>query len=328
MSSASNALRVGLHRLTDDQDALRKVGPYVILAILVVVASLVSSSFLTLSNLSNIGQQAAPLGFVALGQAIVILGGGLDVSQGAVVSLTTVIAASVMASDNSMVLPTVILVLVIALAAGLVNGILTSILRADPFVSTLSTMLILMGVALIYSQGSPRSSVTPEFRWISQGDLMGIPANLVFVGLAFCLMAFALRRTVWGRDVYATGANAMAARLSGRPTVRIGVSTYVVSSLLAAVGGLFLLARTGSADVTAGSGWELDSIASVLLGGAVLGGGKGRLLGTVAGLLILTILLNLVSLLALDNYVRLIVRGTVIIVGVGIYSRRQSIGSR
>jgi ribose transport system permease protein len=305
-------------------ESLRRIGPYALLAILSLVAGIISPSFLDPENLANIGRQAAPLAFLALGQTVVILAGGLDVSQGAVVSLTTVVAASVMASNDALIVPTVALVISIALVTGLINGVLTSVVRADPFVSTLSTMLILIGAVLVYSQGSPRSGVTEAFRWISQGNVVGLPTNVVFTAIALLAVSFALRRTVWGRDVYAVGANTSAARLSGRPTVLVGMSTYVISSLFAAIGGLLLLARTGSADVTAGSGWELDSIAAVLLGGTVLGGGKGRALGTVAGLLILTILLNLVSLLGLENYVRLIVRGAVIIAGVAIYSRPSS----
>jgi ribose transport system permease protein len=185
-------------------------------------------------------------------------------------------------------------------------------------------MLIQRGATLVYTQGAPRSSLTPQFREISEGSFAGLPLSLYAFALLFIVVWFALRRTAWGRRVYAVGANLRAARLSGQPTMRVEVSVYVQCSLLAAVAGLFLVARLGSGDINAGSGFELSAIAATLIGGTSFGGGRGGVAGTLAGVLLITILINQVSLLALPNFVQLIVRGVVVVLGVALYSRRSS----
>jgi ribose/xylose/arabinose/galactoside ABC-type transport system permease subunit len=300
------------------------IGAYVALLLLVIVSTIASSDFLTSSNLSNVLRQAAPLALVAFGQTVVILAGGIDVSVGAVISLTTVVSAKVMNADAGMVLPTILLVLAIALAIGFANGFLIGYLRADAFVTTLATMLIVSGGVLVYTQGSPSTNLTPGFREISEGTTLGLPNGVFFVIVAFAILGFALRHTVWGRRVYALGSNPRVARLTGQPQARTTLRCYMLCSLLAGVAGLLLVARLGSGDVNAGDGWELDAIAAVLIGGTVFGGGKGGITGTVAGVLVLTCLFNLVSLLALPDWVQLIVRGVVIVAGVALYARRVS----
>jgi ribose transport system permease protein len=295
---------------------------FLILFSLLVVASILSSSFLDQRNLLNIGRQAAPLAIVAMGQTIVILAGGIDVSVGALISVTTVVVSTEMASDPNMVLPAILIVLVIGLIVGLVNGVLISRVGTDPFVTTLATMLILQGAALVYTQGSPTSGLTPGFRKISESDILGIPTSIFIVVAILALCAFALRKTAWGRQIYAIGSNLRATNLSGRRTAVIQISSYVACSLLAVVSGLVLAARLGTGEVSAGSGFELDAIAAVLIGGTAFGGGKGRIAGTIAGVLILVVLFNLVNLLALPSVIQYIVRGVAIVFGVALYSRQ------
>ena len=294
---------------------------------LVVIASIASSDFLDKNNLLNIGRQAAPLAVVALGQTIVILTGGIDVSVGAVMSLTTVVASTEMASDPAMVLPAVLLVLGLGLAIGLANGFLISRVGTDAFVTTLAAMLIIQGGALVYTQGSPTNGLTPGFRQISEGHVIGIPASIFFALGAFALVWFGLYRTVWGRSIYAIGGNIRATFLSGRRTALVQASAYVACSLLAVVAGLLLAARIGTGSVTAGGGFELESIAAALIGGTAFGGGRGRLSGTIAGVLILVVLFNLVNLLGFPSQLQQIVRGAVIVLGVAAYSRRATAGS-
>lgn len=294
---------------------------------LAVVASVLSPDFLEKQNLLNIGRQAAPLAVVALGQTIVILCGGIDVSVGAVISLTTVVLSTEMANDPSLVLPAVLLVFALGLLIGLANGVLISRLGTDPFVTTLAAMLIVQGAALVYTQGSPTNGLTPGFRQVSEGELLGIPASIYFALAAFGLCWFALQRTVWGRSVYAIGGNLRAAYLSGSRTGLTLASAYVACSLLAVLAGLLLAARIGTGEVSAGSGFELKSIAAVLIGGIAFGGGRGRISGAIAGVLILVVLFNLVNLLGLPSQLQLIVQGVVIVLGVAAYSRRPPGGS-
>jgi ribose transport system permease protein len=300
---------------------------YLALLTLMVVASILSSSFLEKDNLLNIGQQAAPLAIVAFGQTIVILAGGIDVSVGAVISLTTVVVSTEMGSDPGMVAPAVLLVLAIGLVVGLANGILISRLGTDPFVTTLATLLILQGAALVYTQGSPTSGLTPGFREISESKVLGVPTSIYIVAAVFAVCWFLLRRTTWGRSIYAIGGNDRATFLSGRRSALIQMSAYVACSLLAVVAGLVLAARLGTGEVSAGSGFELDSIAAVLIGGTAFGGGRGRISGTIAGVLILIVLFNLANLLSLPSEIQDIVRGVAIVLGVALYSRRSAGGS-
>jgi ribose transport system permease protein len=297
---------------------------YLALLTLAVAASLASSSFLERDNLLNVGRQAAPLAMVALAQTVVILIGGVDVSVGAVMSLTTVVVSNEMGGDPANIAPAIAIVLAIGLVVGLLNGLLIAKLEADPFVTTLAAMLILQGVALVYTEGSPTSGLTPGFRDISESEVLGIPTSVVIVAVAAVAVWFALRRTAWGRQIYAIGGNERAAYLSGRRVDTIKVSAYVVCSLLSVLAGVILVSRLGTGEVSAGSGFELDSIAAVLIGGTAFGGGRGGIAGTIAGVLILVVLFNLVNLLALPSVLQLIVRGVVIVVGVAAYSRRAA----
>jgi len=296
-------------------------GPYLLLAALIVTAAVLSDAFLSGQNLTNVLRQAAPLLVVSAGQTLVILVGGIDVSVGAVVSITTVIGGSVMASSNSRVIPTLLLVLALGAAVGILHYVLIVKMSTDPFVTTLGTMLGLEGLNLVYSGGAPRSGVTPEFRGLAQNEWLGVPIVVYVSALFIAVLIAALRLTVWGRRVYATGANKRSGRLSGVRVELVQGSAYVLCSLMAVVGGVFLLARIGTGDTNVGDDYALYSIAAVLIGGTVFGGGKGGVGGSVAGVLILTVLFNIFNLLSLTNYARPIVLGVVVIGGIAIYSR-------
>jgi ribose/xylose/arabinose/galactoside ABC-type transport system permease subunit len=211
----------------------------------------------------------------------------------------------------------------VGLAVGLLNGVLISWLEADPFVTTLATLLILNGAALVYTQGTPSSGLTPGFREISEGEFFGISISVYIVAALVAAMWVLLRRTTWGRQIYALGGNPRATFLSGRRTVLIQISAYVLCSVFAVIAGLVLVARLGTGEVSAGTGFELDAIAAVLIGGTAFGGGRGGIAGTIAGVLILVILFNLVNLLALPSVLQQIVRGVAIVLGVAMYSRRS-----
>jgi ribose/xylose/arabinose/galactoside ABC-type transport system permease subunit len=300
------------------------VGPWLILGALVVVAAILSPAFLDPTNLRNILRQAAPLAIVALGQTLVILIGGIDVSVGSVISLTTVIGGSVMGDSNARILPTVLIVLALGMIVGLFHYLLIVRVGTDAFVTTLGTLLALEGLNLIYTGGAPRSNVTDEFRKLAEGTILGVPAVIPLVALLAAGLGLLLRRTPFGRRFYAVGGNKAAARLSGVRTTRIEGIAYVLCSILAVLAGLVLLARIGTGATLAGEGLELDSIAAVLIGGTVFGGGKGGVGGTIAGVLILTILFNIFNLLAISRFAHLIIKGVVIVVGIAMYSRRSA----
>ena len=300
------------------------LGPWLILVILIIVAAALSPAFLDPTNLRNILRQAAPLAIVALGQTLVILIGGIDVSVGSVISLTTVIGGSVMADSNARILPTVLTVVAVGVVVGLFHYLLIVRIGTDAFVTTLGTLLALEGLNLIYTGGAPRSNVTDEFRKLAEGTIVGVPVVIPLVALLAAGLGFLLRRTSFGRRFYAVGGNEAAARLSGVRSTRIQGTAYVLCSVLAVLAGLVLLARIGTGATLAGEGLELDSIAAVLIGGTVFGGGKGGVGGTIAGVMILTILFNIFNLLAISRFAHLIIKGVVIVVGIAMYSRRSA----
>lgn len=298
-------------------------GPWVILLGLVVISALISPAFLSTTNLVNILRQAAPLMIVALGQTLVILAGGIDVSVGALIATTTVIGGSFMRDSDAMILPTVLVVIGVGVVVGLVHYLLIVRIRTDALVTTLGTMLILSGLNLIYTGGAPRSNVTDLFRKLSDGRIIGIPIIVIVALVIATVLAFGLRRSTFGRRLYAVGSNREAARLAGIRAHRVEGRAYVACSVLAVVAGLALLARIGTGDTAAGNGMELDSIAAVLIGGTAFGGGKGRAEGTVAGVLILTVLFNIFNLMGISRFAHLIVKGVVVIIGVALYSTRK-----
>jgi ribose/xylose/arabinose/galactoside ABC-type transport system permease subunit len=298
-------------------------GPWIILLLLIVVSTLISPDFLSTTNLLNILRQAAPLMIVALGQTLVILVGGIDVSVGAVIAMTTVIGGSLMRDSNALILPTV---LSVGVLIGLIHYLFIVRFRTDALVTTLGTMLILTGLNLIYTGGAPRSNVTDLFRKLSDGRLLGIPLIVIIALALAAALAFGLRRSTFGRRVYAVGSNRTAARLAGIRAHRVEGLAYVTCSVLAVLAGLALLARIGTGDTAAGEGMELDAIAAVLIGGTAFGGGKGSAEGTVAGVLILTVLFNIFNLMGISRFAHLIVKGVVVIVGVALYSTRPRKG--
>ena len=299
------------------------VGPWAILALLIVASTIISPNFLSTTNMLNILRQAAPLMIVALGQTLVILVGGIDVSVGAVIATTTVIGGSMMRDSDALIFPTVLAVIGVGVVVGLVHHIFIVRGRTDALVTTLGTMLVLTGLNLIYTGGAPRSNVTVLFRKLSDGRILGVPVIVILALLLAVALAYVLRRSTYGRRIYAVGSNREAARLSGVRVHRVVGSAYVACSVLAVVAGLALLARIGTGDTAAGSGMELDSIAAVLIGGTAFGGGRGSAEGTVAGVLILTVLFNIFNLMGVSRFAHLIVKGVVIIVGVALYSSRK-----
>lgn len=300
-----------------------RYGPWLLLGLLVVTAAALSPAFLSQTNILNVLRQAAPLAIVAMGLTLVILIGGIDVSVGAVISITTVIGGSVMQDSNARILPTVLICLALGLVIGVAHYLLIVRIGTDPFVTTLGTMLILMGANLIYTGGAPRSNVTAFFRQLTEGSIAGVPVVIYFVALIAIVLILAMRRSTWGRRLYSVGGNAEASRLSGVRSHRIQGSAYIICSMLAVVSGLVLLARIGTGATAAGTGMELDAIAAVLIGGTVFGGGKGGVEGSLAGVLILTVLFNIFNLLAISRFAHLIIKGIVIIIGIALYSRRD-----
>ncbi len=293
---------------------------YLILVVFLIAAGIISPIFYRPQNIFNVLQQASALGIVSVGQTLVILSGGIDLSVASIVATSCVFAAALMAGKNTLVLPVALFCLAIGALAGLLNGLIVTKRNAPPFIVTLGTALIFQGIRFVYTKGAPFGSIPSWLRFLGRGGISFVPVSVI-VFLALALGAeLMLRRSAYGRKIYAIGDNRVAALYSGIDVPKITMSVYILSGLTAAFGGLVLAGYLGFGDNWAGKGYELDSIAAVVVGGTSLAGGEGSVGGTIVGVLLITILFNIVLLAGLPYQFQQIVKGLVIAAAVVFYS--------
>lgn len=304
---------------------LSDYGIIVAFIVLCVILSVVSPYFLGVNNLLNVLRQVSINGVLAIGMTFVILTRGIDLSVGSMMAFAAMVAASFAVVDSSMPL---IVPLTLGLAAGLalgcVNGVMVARFAIPPFVMTLGMLSMARGLTYIYSDGMPISSLSPSFLWLGQGMVAGIPVPVILFAAVFILAWFTLRYTTFGRYVYAVGGNPTAARLSGIKVSRITFSVYAISGILCGLAGLMIAARTSAALPQAGVAYELDAIAAVVIGGTSLAGGKGRIVGTLFGVLIIGVINNGLDLLGVSSFYQQLVKGAIIVVAVMLDRSRLS----
>lgn len=306
------------------REIIAQVAIYVVLLILTAIATLISPAFLTPRNIANVLKQAASLGIAAVGQTFVILTGGIDLSVAAVIALMSVLAANLMAGQDRLVLPITLLCLAIATLIGLVNGLMVTKFKIPPFIATLGMILVVQGFRFLYTGGAPKGSIPDALRFWGRGSIGPVPTAII-LWMAIATIAFiVLRQTTFGRRLYAVGGNRQAAFLSGVNVDGIIIASYTICSFLAGVAGLVLTGYIGVADNWLGRGYDLDSIAAVVIGGTILEGGRGGVWGSVAGVFIIVILYNIVLLLGLDEEIQRLVKGAAIILAVALYMRLRA----
>ena len=295
--------------------------PYVAVLILLAMAfGMLAPNFLEPGNLANVLKQASLLGFVALGMCFVLIAGGLDLSVGAVVALSSVLVAGLSAT-----LPPILgihIALIAGVLVGVLNGILITTFNLQPIIVTLSSMAIVRGIAMAYSDSRPIFGTLPEELFLLfDGVVLGLPVPALLFFLASAIAVFFLRFTSLGRQIYQVGGNEEAARLAGIDVARVKITTYAVSGFLSAFAGLMLVARMQSGEaVRTGIGWELDAIAAAAIGGVSLMGGIGTVSGTLCGALIIGMMANAFNLMGVNPYWQRIVIGMVLAVAVAGYS--------
>ena len=309
--------------------------PYVAVLILLAMAfGILAPNFLDAGNLANVLKQASLLGFVALGMCFVLIAGGLDLSVGAVVALSSVLVAGLSAT-----LPPILAIHIALIAGaliGVLNGILITAFKLQPIIVTLSSMAIVRGIAMAYSDSRPIFGTLPEELFLLfDGVVLGLPVPALLFFLACAMAVFFLRFTSLGRQIYQVGGNEEAARLAGIDVARVKITTYGVSGFLSAFAGLMLVARMQSGEaVRTGIGWELDAIAAAAIGGVSLMGGSGGVPGTLCGALIIGMMANAFNLMGVNPYWQRIVIGMILAIAVAGYSGNNlkrvmiSIGNR
>jgi inositol transport system permease protein len=311
---------------------LSKYGIVLILLAMMLAFSLTSEGFFTTRNIFNIIRQISFMGLIAIGVTMVIITGGIDLGSGSVLALAAVLATSLAQIQDSatlkypgLIVP-VLVPIVVALGVGaftgVINGSLISKFKIPPFIATLGMMTVARGFALIYSN-KPLSQLTPEYNFIGQGAILGVPFPvIILIGVAVAAHIM-LNNTPFGRYIYALGGNEQAARISGVNIDRVKIGVYTLAGLLSGLAGLVVSSRVGSGQPGQGVGIELDAIAAAVIGGTSLSGGIGTIWGTIVGALIIGVLDNGLILLNVDQYWITIVKGTIIVVAVIIDQRKN-----
>ena len=293
----------------------RDAGGLIVLLVLFGALTLASDEFLTGNNLANLARQVAIFGIIAVGQLLVILTAGIDLSVGSVLGLTGCVSAELLVHGWNV--PLAILAgLLVGAALGVFNGGLVAYAKLPPFIVTLGMLGIARGVVLVMTNASTIQPLPNSFGDIANGDFLGLPNLLWMFAAVAVLAAFVLRRTVFGRYVYAVGSNPESARLAGVPVTAVLVAVYAISGLLAGVGGVLFTSRLNAGIPTAGTGYELNAIAACVIGGASLFGAKGGAFGAAAGALIVGTLNNGGNLLAVNAFYLQIIIGALILVAV------------
>ena len=292
--------------------SMRDFGTLLGLVILCVVFASMTDVFMTQRNLVNILQQSSINACVAIGMTLVIISGGIDLSVGPIAALSAVIAATLLVGDYPIALA-IGVGLAIGIACGFVNGALIFYCGLQPFIVTLGTLSIFRALALIYTGGNPILGVPKEFRTIFSSTLWIFPVPVVVVAIVGIIVYFILAKTPLGEYILAVGGNEEAARISGVPIARTKISAYVISGLLTSLAAVILVARLGAAEPTLGNLWELEAIAASAIGGASLMGGKGSIVGTILGAIVLGAMRNGLTLLNVQAFYQLLATGLIII---------------
>lgn len=305
------------------KELLSKLGPLLALIVLIIFVSILSPSFLSLTNLMNLMRQVSTNALIAFGMTFVIITGGIDLSVGSTLALSSAIMAGMIVNGiDPLIAMTVSLI--VGFILGAVNGLLITKGKLVPFIATLATMTIYRGATLVLTDGKPITGLdeTFIFQFMGRGYFFGIPFPIVITLVVFALLFVLLHKMSFGRKTFAIGGNEKASFIAGVKSNKIKIFVYSISGVLASLAGIILTSRLNSAQPTAGESYEMDAIASVVLGGTSMSGGKGRIFGTLVGALIIGTLNNGLNLLGVSTFYQQIVKGIVIIIAVLIDRRK------
>jgi ribose transport system permease protein len=289
--------------------------------LLLIAGSIIYPRLISLTNVTNIVSQSAPIGIVAVGMTFVMIGGGFDLSVGAVFALGACIFADL--ADPVGLWPAALGVVLVSAGCGLINGFIVTGLKVNPFVATLGTGSAFGGIAYIYSNSAPITPDNAAFQTLGANAFAGVPYSIWLMAAVFGAGAFVLARTVYGQSIYAIGGNHEAARLSGLRVSLLRASTYVLTSVCAGVGGMIIASRLGVGQADMGTTVPLDTIAVVVIGGTSLLGGEGAIWRTAVGLMVLATLANIFDSLAISTNYQLLAKGLIIVgsVALDIFAR-------
>lgn len=293
-----------------------RFGIFLVLLLMVVILSFLTPNFLATNNLLNIIRQISFIAIIGFGVTIVIITTGIDLSSGSIVGLTSVYVASAAHPGQFPLIVTVLVGLAVGAICGLVNGIIIAKANIPPFIATLGMYTAARGAASLFSDGRPVSNLKDDFVFLGAGRIIGIPVPIIILLIVVVLTHIMLTQTKFGRHIFALGGNEQAAIISGINVNRIKILVYMYAGALASLAGLVLTARISSGQPGLGVGFELDAIASSVIGGTSLNGGIGSVFGTIAGALVIGVINNGMDLLHVNVYWQQIVKGAIIVLAV------------
>ena len=301
-----------------------KYSIYLILIAMLVICSILSPAFFSAKNLSNISRQISITTIISFGMTMLIISGMIDLAAGSVMALAGILAVACYKATGSLLI-SMLAGIVIGIACNIVSGFIVTRFKTPPFIATLATMTIFRGLALVVTDGRPVTGLHSDFFSMLGGGYVAslVPVPVIWMLVAFAVLWFVLRKTTFGRHVYAIGGNEEASLISGVRVSQIKPAVYALSGALSAMAGVILTSRLNSAQPNAGSGYELDAIAAVVLGGTSLAGGRGRIVGTLIGSIILGVLSTGLILMNVPFFTQLLIKGVVIILAVAIDSLKQ-----
>lgn len=300
--------KLSLSRLYD------RFGVLVVFVLLFAVSCMLSDRFLQTSNLFNILRQISMFGILSVGMTFVIVSGGIDLSVGSIIALVCVITAN-MVNDHG-IIPAILVALLVGALVGLINGVGIAYGKLQPFIMTLGTMYMASGAASIYTNGTP-ISIKGNFSKIGNSMLFNtIPLPAIYFIVILIAAYLVMRNTRFGRHVYSIGSNKEATRLAGVDVKKVTLSVYILSGVLAAVTGIIFAAQMASGSPVAGEGYEMNAITAAVVGGTSMSGGKGNLLGTFLGAVIMGILSNIMNLCGVSSYWQTVLTGLILVVAI------------
>jgi ribose transport system permease protein len=291
---------------------------FIILLLVIFYFSYRSARFSTVDNLVTILVAAAPFALIALGQTLVILTGGIDLSVGSVIAVSAMAGAATAKANPGQVWMTVLVAMGVGLIVGAINGIMVSRLNVPPFIATLGTLTAGSGAAYVIGGGAPINGLPAEFGSIANTKILGLQIPVLLMIFGIIALAIIMKRTTYGMRVYAVGGNRNAAEIAGINAKNVLFSVYAISGLLAGLSGVMLASRVISGPPNLGQGYELDAIAAVVIGGASLMGGRGTIWGTALGLLMIQTLNNGLDILVVPAYWQDVIKGVLIVSAVAI----------
>ena len=303
------------------------IGPLSAMLLVFFIVAITTDRFLTVGNLSNIALQVSVVAIVAIGSAVVIFTGGIDLSPGAMIALLSMSLAMLIKFAGVPLAPAIVLVLILGGLLGALNGFLTAYVRIPAFITTLAGLSAYRGIAFMFNNGSPVFSLHPFLDTLFYGDFLGVPLPIYYVVVLYTIAVWGMKYTQTGRKIYAVGGNASAAKLSGINVNRIQMIAFIIAGLAAAFGAILLAARLNSGSPNYGVGIELQAIAAAVIGGASLAGGRGNVLNALIGALTIVIVQNGLNLNAVPTSMQNVTIGVIILVAVGIDMWRNEIGN-